>query len=43
MRVLIFFLQRLSKTFSILRRIYQDIVKNVETSSYKVPIIIVGV
>jgi hypothetical protein len=35
-------LQLLSKTFFILRRIQQDIVINVETSSHKVPVIFVG-
>ena len=35
-------LQLLSKTFPILRRIWRDIVKNVETSSCIVPVILVG-
>jgi hypothetical protein len=37
-----FSLQLLSKTFLILRRIQRDIVKNVEKSSCKVPLILVG-
>jgi hypothetical protein len=40
--VILFSLHVLSKTFPILRSIYRDSVKNVETSSCKVPVISVG-
>ena len=40
--VFLFSLQLLSKTFLILRRIQRNIVKNVETSSCKLPVIFVG-
>ena len=38
----LFYLQRLSKPFLILRRIYRDIVINVETPLRKIPVIVVG-
>jgi hypothetical protein len=40
--VFLFSLQRLSKTFPILSGIQRDVVKNVDTSSCKVPVILLG-
>ena len=40
--VFLFSLQRLSKTFPILRGIQRDVVENVDTSSCKVPVILLG-